>query len=102
MVTYEITAIVRSDLCARYEQYMRAEHIPDLLATGAFSAASIARSAPGRYRIRYEATSRAGLDEYLKRHAPRLRQHFMSVFPDGIELAREEWAVLEQWPAAPA
>lgn len=28
MVTYEITATVRADLCDAYEAYMREEHIP--------------------------------------------------------------------------
>ena len=96
-VTYEITAAVRPDLCAAYEQYMRNRHIPDLLATGAFSAASISGSTGGRYRIRYEARSRAALDGYLAAHAPALRDHFTSTFPEGIEVSREEWEVLESW-----
>lgn len=101
MVTYEITAIVAADLREAYEEYMRGRHIPDLLATGAFAEASISRSAPGRYRIRYEARSRAALDEYLAVQAPRLRNHFLAIFPTGIELAREEWDVLERWTAKP-
>lgn len=101
MVTYEITAVVPPDLREAYEEYMRGRHIPDLMATGAFAAASISRSAPGRYRIRYEAVSRAALDAYLSDHAPRLRNHFLTIFPTGIELAREEWEVLERWPATP-
>src|SRR5687767_11241424 len=100
MVTYEITATVRPDLRDAYETFMRGRHIPDLLATGAFTAASIARADPGRYRVRYEARSRAALDEYLAKDAPRLRQHFMASFPDGVEIAREEWEVLEAWPAS--
>ena len=96
-VTYEITAIVRPDLCARYERYMRERHIPDLLATGAFAAASISGAGTGRYRIRYEARNRAALDEYLATHAPGLREHFMSTFPDGIDVSREEWEVLQAW-----
>ena len=71
MVTYEITAVVRPDLQAAYEAFMRERHIPDLLATGAFTGASIASSAPGRYRIRYEARSREALDHYLSKDAPR-------------------------------
>lgn len=97
MVTYEITATVRSDLCDEYERYMRERHIPDLMKTGAFEAASLSRSAPGRYRIRYEARTREKLDAYLAEHAPRLRQHFAETFPAGVELAREEWALLESW-----
>ena len=55
MVTYEVTAEVRTDLDAAYESYMRERHVPDVLATGHFLAANLARSAPGRFRIRYEA-----------------------------------------------
>lgn len=98
MLTYEITAAVRPDLCDAYERYMRERHIPDLMRTGKFVTASFSRSAAGRYRIRYEARGRAELDSYLAEHAPRLRQHFTETFPEGIELSREEWTVLESWP----
>jgi hypothetical protein len=97
MLTYEITANVRPDLCDAYERYMRERHIPDLMRTGAFVTASLSRSAAGRYRIRYEARSREKLDSYLAEHAPRLRQHFTDTFPEGIELSREEWSVVESW-----
>jgi hypothetical protein len=97
MVTYEITAIVRADLRAAYEAYMATRHIPDLLATGCFSHASLAHSTPGRYRVRYEAHDRAALDRYLAQHAPGLRQHFAETFADGIDVSREEWVVLKAW-----
>ncbi len=100
MVTYEITATVRGDLVSAYERFMRERHIPDLLATGHFAAASLGRSRPGRYRIRYEATSREALDRYIAEDAPRLRAHLQSEFPDGVEVAREEWEILESWPRA--
>jgi hypothetical protein len=96
-VTYEITAIVRADLCDAYEAYMRDNHIPQLLETGAFAGATLSRSSPGRYRTRYEAHSREALDHYLIKHAPRLREHFAKTFPTGIDLAREEWDILETW-----
>jgi hypothetical protein len=98
MVTYEITATVRADLVSVYELFMRERHIPDLLATGHFEAASLGRSGPGRYRIRYEARTRESLDRYLAEDAPRLRAHLQSEFPDGIEVAREEWEIVESWP----
>ena len=99
MVTYEITATVPTGLCAAYEQYMQARHIPDVLATGAFAAASLGRAGPGRYRVRYEAHDRAALDRYLAEDAPRLRAHFAESLPAGVELTREEWTVLATWPA---
>jgi len=96
-VTYEITATVRSDLIDRYEPFMRERHIPDLMRTGCFLGATFSRSTPGRYRMRYEARSRAHLEAYLAEHAPALRRHFDDTFPSGIELSREEWDVLESW-----
>ena len=98
MVTYEITAAVRADLCGDYERYMRNLHIPQLLETGAFAAATLSRSSEGRYRIRYEAHSRSALDDYLEAHAPRLREHFAQTFPEGVQVTREEWEILAAWP----
>jgi hypothetical protein len=97
MITYEITAVVRDDLAERYERYMRGRHVPDLLATGWFSGASFSRSAPGRYRVRYEAIDRESLDRYLGDNAATLRRHFLETFPEGVSLEREEWEVLERW-----
>ena len=102
MVTYEITANVRADLVPAYERFMRERHIPDLLATGRFVAASLGRSQPGRHRIRYEARSREALDRYLREHAHRLRAHLQGEFPEGIEVAREEWEIIESWPCMEA
>lgn len=98
MTTYEITATVRADISADYERYMRERHIPDLLATGAFHAASFATAGPGRYRIRYEARDRTALDRYLDEHAPRLRAEFDAHFADGVTLAREIWESIALWP----
>jgi hypothetical protein len=97
MVTYEITAQVRIDIVDSYEEYMRERHIPDVLASGHFSAATFSRSTAGRYRIRYEAFDQAALDEYLKSDAAALRQHFTDHFPEGIELSRENWTLVQQW-----
>lgn len=98
MITYEVTVTVRADLVPAYEQFMRQRHVPDLLATGAFAGASFSRSAPGRYRIRYEALDREALDRYLREHAPRLRQDVLERFPEGLELSREEWTIIQHWP----
>jgi hypothetical protein len=97
MVIYEITATVRADLTGEYEKYMRETHIPDLLATGFFSGARMARAAENRYRIQYEARDRQALDEYLETEAPRLRADFLAHFSEGVELSRENWEVLQVW-----
>ena len=101
MVTYEITAEVREDLVPSYEAFMRGTHVPDLLATGYFVGASFSHAAPGRYRIRYEARDAGSLERYLAEHAPRLRAQFDAHFPDGVQLSREVWTVLQAWPTTP-
>ena len=77
---------------------MRERHISDVLSTGLFSSASFWRSSEGRYRIRYEAPNQESLDSYLKDFAAGLRKHFTDHFPEGIELSRENWTVLREWP----
>jgi hypothetical protein len=96
-VVYEITTLVKTELVEKYEDYMRGRHIPDLLATGYFRGALFSRSEPGRYRVSYEAFDQNALDEYLERDAARLRADFIEHFPEGIEVSREVWNVLQSW-----
>lgn len=97
MITYEVTAVVDPEIVPAYEEYMRTRHIPDLLATGCFSAASFSRGDNSRYRMRYEATDQAALDRYFAEFAAQLREHVHARFPHGIQLSREEWTVIQQW-----
>ena len=98
MIIYEITAIVQPQSVEEYEKYMRERHIPDLLETGFFRAAYFTRAAAeNRYRIQYHARDRGALDEYLKTQAERLRADFLTHFPEGVELSRENWEILQVW-----
>jgi Domain of unknown function (DUF4286) len=95
MIIYEITTIVSAGLITRYEKYMCETHIPDLLATGYFARVYFTRSSENRYRIQYHAHSQKTLDDYLEKDAPRLREDFSLHFPQGIEVSRENWEILE-------
>jgi hypothetical protein len=99
MVIYEVTATVAAELVPGYEQFMREQHIPALLRTGCFRSAVLARSAPGRYRMRYEAEGEGELERYVAQFAEELRAEFVARFPSGIELSREVWTVVEAWSA---
>jgi hypothetical protein len=99
MIIYEITAVVQAELTEDYEKYMREQHIPDLLATGYFSGAYLTRSGENRFRIQYHAHNQKALDEYLQKDAARLRADSLSHFPEGIALTRENWEILQSWPA---
>lgn len=98
-LVYEVTAVVELEMSEGWERYMREQHIPDVLATGCFSRASLARASGGRYLIRYHLASRADLDRYLAQAAPALRAEFTARYPGGVALTRETWELLQEWDA---
>jgi len=101
MIMYEVTAIVDARVAEAYERYLRQEHIPDVLASGCFRSADLSSATPDRYRMRYEALTEEDLERYLASHAPGLRRHAGSRFPEGVALSREVWTVIQQWGVAP-
>jgi hypothetical protein len=98
VVIYEVSAEVAPRLVPAYEQYMRDRHIPDVLGSGCFQGASLVKSGETRYRIAYVADDEATLRRYLAEHAPELRADFARHFPEGVELSRDVWRVLQRWP----
>ena len=98
-LVYEVTAVVELEIAEGWERYMREQHIPDVLATGCFSRASLARASGGRYLIRYHLASRADLERYLAQVAPALRAEFAARYPGGVALTRETWELLQEWEA---
>jgi hypothetical protein len=99
VIIYEVTAVVEAHLAETYERYMRQQHIRDVLATGCFQRADLASDAPGRYRMRYEASTYKDLESYLATHAAHLRQDAASHFPEGVVLSRAVWTVIQRWDA---
>jgi hypothetical protein len=97
VISYEVTAVVEARLAEAYERYMRQHHIPDVLASGCFRSADLASAAPGRYRMRYEASTDEDLERYLGTHAASLREDATSHFPEGVALSREVWTTIERW-----
>jgi uncharacterized protein DUF4286 len=97
MVAYEVTAVVEPGLVEAYERHMRQQHIPDVLATGCFQGAELARESPGCYRARYLAPTEADLERYIETHSPRLREDFAAHFPEGVTLSRQVWTAIQTW-----
>jgi cyclopropane fatty-acyl-phospholipid synthase-like methyltransferase len=95
-ITYEVTATIAEAKAQEFERFMRERHIPDVMATGSFTSALFESSSPGRFRARYSSTVES-LEEYLAKHAPRLRADMRERFPDRVEFTREEWRVIETY-----
>jgi len=101
MIIYEITARVKRALIAKYEAYMRETHIPDLLGTGYFESAEMARMSEENYRVRYVSKDRETLEMYFQHDANQLRQDFIEHFPTGIEVSREILEVIHKAETRP-
>jgi len=97
MIIYEVTTDVAPSSIPAYEAFMRDTHIPAVLSTGCFVRASIARSLPGRYRIRYVAISMDVLDRYLGEHSQQFRDDFAAHLGAEVQVAREVWSELQHW-----
>jgi len=102
MIIYEVTTDVEPASIPAYEAYMRDRHIPDVLRTGCFVRASIARSISGRYRIRYVATSMDVLDRYLGEHSQQFRDDFAEHLGASVQVSREVWSELQHWEGGSA
>ena len=99
MIAYEVTIDVADGLIDDYLEFMRARHIPAVLATGCFAYAEFDRASETRFRQRYLAANLADLERYLERHAPALRADYQRRFPEGTHLIREIWEELGRWAA---
>ena len=87
--SYTVTATF-TDACvaAEWIEWMRAEHLADVLAAGALRGDVIALD-DGRVEARYEFADRAAYERYIAEHAPRLRARGLELFaPGGITYER--------------
>lgn len=99
MLIYEVSATVESALASEFERYMADRHIPDVLATGFFSAAFFANNGD-KYRIGYHCETQQNLEAYLANDAESLRADFLKHFPEGIELSRQNLEIIALFPGS--
>lgn len=99
-VVYEITIRVEPEILEDFRAYMIDEHVPDLLATGHFSSATIASDGT-TLSISYVARSSTELQKYLDEHASRLRAAVIERFPQGFQIERREWHLIAKFEASP-
>lgn len=78
----------------RFAAWMQSRHISEVLASGCFLEAELSERAPGVFRTRYLAPSRAVLDRYVTDFAPALRTDFEREFGGRASVSRETWEVL--------
>jgi hypothetical protein len=95
MIIYEVHVEIEPRHLDTFENYMRREHLPAILATGCFRRITFERETPTHFRTRYEADTRDDVDRYLAQHTAEFRADFQERYPDGVRVWRDIWDVLE-------
>ncbi|RYF80971.1 MAG: DUF4286 family protein [Chitinophagaceae bacterium] len=80
MIVYNITTKVAVQVSEEWLQWLQAEHVPEILNTGCFTAAKLMRlleqndSEGPTYTVQFTTSSIAAYEYYLAEHADELRQ----------------------------
>ena len=80
MFIYNVTIKLEEAIHEQWLQWLKEEHIPDVIATGCFTRATVLRlletddSEGPTYAIQYFAESKANYNRYIEKFAPEMRQ----------------------------
>jgi len=101
MILYNVTISIDKAIRTQWLQWMREEHIPDVLKTGYFKECKLCRLMGGEeeggktYAIMYIAHNENGLREYQTNFAPNLQNQHNSRFAGKFAAFRTELKVVE-------
>ena len=88
MIVYNVTTKVTHAINKDWLQWMKEEHIPELINTGCFTHATIAQlletddSEGPTYAVQYFAESKSQYNNFIEKFAPQLRQKALAKWGD--------------------
>ena len=80
MFIYNVTIKVKNDIKEAWLDWLKDEHIPELIATGCFHKATLLQllevddSEGPTFAVQYHAESKSAYNQYMEKHAATLRQ----------------------------
>ncbi len=98
---YNVTINIEEDIHDRWLLWMKEEHIPDMLATGKFSAAKMCRVLVEEemggltYAVQYTTDSKETLEKYYREDADRLRSK-SAIFAGKFVAFRTELQIISE------
>ena len=100
-VIYEVNLEADAAIEAPFDTWLR-DHVADMLQLPGFLSAEVlldASAPPGRVRrtVQYRLRSQPDLDQYLREHAPRMREHGIALFGDRFTADRRILAHREEF-----
>jgi len=96
MIIYNVTTNIHESVHEKWMIWMQHKHIPEMLATGKFSSAKMARvlieeeMGGVTYSVQYTTDSKATLEKYYQEDAPKLRDEALQLFGDKMLSFRTE------------
>lgn len=102
---YTVYIAVDEDRADEWEDWMDDVHIPDVIDTGCFEHATLARSEAGdtphrrAYRVVYVAWSEEAFDEYQSDHAAALQADHTERYEGAFEASRDILSVIARYGA---
>lgn len=102
MYIYNVTTNIDKTVQAKWLQWMKEEHIPEMLATGKFSNAKMSQvliyeeMGGVTYSVQYTTDSLETLHAYYKEDASKLRTKSLVLFKDKFVTFRTELKVISE------
>ncbi|MGV3631826.1 MAG: DUF4286 family protein [Bacteroidota bacterium] len=102
MILYNVTLSIDPDIHADWLQWMREEHIPEVLATKCFTEARLSRvngeeEGGMTFSVMYFSPSEAMYDEYKSKFAPALQQKHTDKYAGHFAAFRTVLSVIEEF-----
>lgn len=105
MIIYNVTVNIDDSVHEKWLEWMQSTHIPEVLETGKFIKAKMARVLVEEemggitYSIQYTAENREILDKYYAEDAERMRDQVTELFGNKFVAFRTELAVINKYTA---
>lgn len=102
-MVYIVSIRIDADIADDWKQWMEEVHVPDVMETGCFASAAMARDADRdseerrAYRIVYRAHSREAYEEYVAAHADALQADHTERYRGQFEASRQLLPVVAAW-----
>ena len=102
MILYNVTVSIDPSIADEWLEWMRARHIPDVMATGCFVESRISRvhgeeEGGITYAITYLSPSQEKIDEYRDTHAPALQKEHSERYAGRFAAFRTILSVIEEY-----
>lgn len=103
MILYNVTTNIHESLHDQWMIWMQHKHIPEMLATGKFTAARLVRVLVEEemggvtYSVQYTTDSKATLESYYQEDAPAMRAEGAKLFGDKMLAFRTELQLIADY-----